>query len=43
MRRVGVKQVDGKACNVIQSDEHRFAPEFRWLPRRSALKEKDFS
>jgi hypothetical protein len=43
MRRFGVKLVDGEACNVIKSSEHRIASEFRWLPRRCAFKEKDFS
>ena len=35
--------VDCGARNVIKSGEHRFASEFRWLPRRFALKGKDFS
>jgi hypothetical protein len=35
--------VDSEARNVIKSDEHRFASEFRGLPRTSALKGKDFS
>jgi hypothetical protein len=35
--------IDDEARNMIKSDEHRFASEFRRLPRRFALKEKDFS
>jgi hypothetical protein len=35
--------IDDVPCNVIKSDEHRCASEFRWLSRRFPLKEKDFS
>lgn len=35
--------VDVGTRNVIKSDDHRFATDFRWLPRRFALKGKDFS
>ena len=35
--------IDGEAPNVIKSDEHRFASEYCGLPRRFALKGKDFS
>jgi hypothetical protein len=35
--------VDDGARNVIKSDDCRLASDFRWLPRRFALKGKDFS
>jgi hypothetical protein len=35
--------VDCEPANMIKSGEHRFAPELYWLPRRFALKGKDFS
>jgi hypothetical protein len=35
--------IDAEVRNMIKSDEPWFASEFRWLPRRFSLKEKDFS
>ena len=43
MGRFGVKLLTARPRNVIKSGEHRFASEFRWLPRRFVLKGKDFS
>jgi hypothetical protein len=34
--------IDDGACDVIKSNEHRFASETRWLPRRFTLKGDGF-
>jgi hypothetical protein len=34
--------VDDEARNMIKSNEHRFAPELRWLPRRFAVEGEGF-
>jgi hypothetical protein len=37
------ESIDCGACSMIKSCGYPVAPVFRWLPRRFALKGKDFA